>query len=202
LNAGYISQARFVLRHCRDKAEEVLWNAKYPLTVAYEEAQAIVEEQRKAEEERQRQLAALAVLREEFSDLAALVDDQRLGLPEAIAAGDQRREAARLKAEQEERERLDKIRREREAEEARMAEEERQPPAVRPGQPCLGTPHARAGATVENTFSKIWKRHSPRARGGTPPAVSPLLLLQTAGAFTRSQARKFKIITIIMNVFG
>jgi len=32
--------ARFVLRHCRDKAEEVLKNAKYPLTVAYEEAQA------------------------------------------------------------------------------------------------------------------------------------------------------------------
>ena len=37
-----LSRARFVLRHCRDKAEEVLRNAKYPLTVAYEEAQAIV----------------------------------------------------------------------------------------------------------------------------------------------------------------
>ena len=42
VNSGYISQARFVLRNCRDKAEEVLRNAKYPLTVAYEEAQAIV----------------------------------------------------------------------------------------------------------------------------------------------------------------
>ena len=31
---GLLSQARFVLRHCRDKAEEVLRNAKYPLTVA------------------------------------------------------------------------------------------------------------------------------------------------------------------------
>ena len=31
-----LSRARFVLRHCRDKAEEVLRNAKYPLTVAYE----------------------------------------------------------------------------------------------------------------------------------------------------------------------
>ena len=41
-SSGYIRQARFVLRHCRDKAEEVLRNAKYPLTVAYEEAQAIV----------------------------------------------------------------------------------------------------------------------------------------------------------------
>ena len=37
---AYLSHARFVLRHCRDKAEEVLRNAKYPLTVAYEEAQA------------------------------------------------------------------------------------------------------------------------------------------------------------------
>lgn len=120
-----LSQARFVLRHCRDKAEEVLRNAKYPLTVAYEEAQAIVEKQKRDEEERQEQLRKLALLREEFSDLAALVDDQRLGLPEAIAAGDQRREAARLKAEREEQERLDKIRREREAEEARMAEEDR-----------------------------------------------------------------------------
>ncbi len=42
INQGYLSQARFVLRNCRDKAEEVLRNAKYPLTVAYEEAQAIV----------------------------------------------------------------------------------------------------------------------------------------------------------------
>jgi len=36
---AYLNHARFVLRHCRDKAEEVLRNAKYPLTVAYEEAQ-------------------------------------------------------------------------------------------------------------------------------------------------------------------
>ncbi len=37
---AYLNHARFVLRNCRDKAEEVLRNAKYPLTVAYEEAQA------------------------------------------------------------------------------------------------------------------------------------------------------------------
>jgi hypothetical protein len=122
---GHISKARFVLRHCRDKAEEVLRNAKYPLTVAYEEAQAIVEKQRLAEEERQRQLAALAILREEYSDLAALVDDQRLGLPEAIAAGEQRRETARLKAEQDARELAERERRAREAEEARLADEVR-----------------------------------------------------------------------------
>ena len=40
VSSGNLSMARFVLRHCRDKAEEVLKNAKYPLTVAYEEAQA------------------------------------------------------------------------------------------------------------------------------------------------------------------
>ena len=31
ISDGHISRARFVLRHCRDKAEEVLRNAKYPL---------------------------------------------------------------------------------------------------------------------------------------------------------------------------
>jgi len=41
LSSEWLRQARFVLRHCRDMAEEVLRNAKYPLTVAYEEAQAM-----------------------------------------------------------------------------------------------------------------------------------------------------------------
>jgi hypothetical protein len=131
-SSGYLAHARFVLRNCRDKAVEVLRNSKYPLTVAYEEAQAIVEKQRIAEEERQRQLAALAILREEFSDLAALVDDQRLGLPEAIAAGDQRREAARLEQERIQREEEEKAfiameqeRRRQEEEERKLADEER-----------------------------------------------------------------------------
>lgn len=64
ISSAYLKHARFVLRNCRDKAIEVLRNSEYPLTVAYEEAQAIVEEQRIDEEERQRQLAALAILRE------------------------------------------------------------------------------------------------------------------------------------------
>ena len=34
LSSEWLRQARFVLRNCRDKAEEVLRNAKYPLTVA------------------------------------------------------------------------------------------------------------------------------------------------------------------------
>ena len=108
VSSGYLAHARFVLRNCRDKALEVLRNSKYPLTVAYEEAQAIVEKQRLDEEVRQAHLAALAILREEYPDLAALVDDQRLGLPEAIAAGDQRRDAAEevARREQEEADRL------------------------------------------------------------------------------------------------
>ena len=99
VSSAYLTQARFVLRNCRDKAIEVLRNSKYPLTVAYEEAQEIVEKQRLDEEVRQANLAALDELRIEYPDLAALVDDQRLGLPEAISASDQRREAARLEAE-------------------------------------------------------------------------------------------------------
>lgn len=121
INAGYVSQARFVLRNCRDKAIEVLRNAKYPLTVAYEEAQAIVEKQRADEEDRQRNLAALAELRYEYPDIAALVDDQRLGLPEAIAAGNRRREEAAEKKrrahEEAERQRLEA--------ESKLAEAER-----------------------------------------------------------------------------
>lgn len=31
IDGGNLSRARFVLRHCRDKAEEVLRNAKYPI---------------------------------------------------------------------------------------------------------------------------------------------------------------------------
>lgn len=58
-----VSRARFVLRHCLDKAEEVLRNAHYPLTKAYEEVQAMVEQQRKDEEERQERLRQLAALR-------------------------------------------------------------------------------------------------------------------------------------------
>lgn len=63
VSSGYVRQARFVLRHCLDKAEEVLRNAHYPLTKAYEEVQAMVEQQRKDEEERQERLRQLAALR-------------------------------------------------------------------------------------------------------------------------------------------
>jgi hypothetical protein len=52
VSSAYLTQARFVLRNCRDKALEVLRNSKYPLTVAYEEAQAIVEKQRIADQYR------------------------------------------------------------------------------------------------------------------------------------------------------
>ena len=124
VSSGNLSMARFVLRNCRDKALEVLRNSKYPLTVAYEEAQEIVEKQRLDEEVRQANLAALAELRIEYPDLAALVDDQRLGLPEAIAAGDQRREAARLEAERIAFEAAEKARREQEEADRLQAEED------------------------------------------------------------------------------
>ena len=35
VSSAYLKHARFVLRNCRDKAEEVLRNAKYPLTVTF-----------------------------------------------------------------------------------------------------------------------------------------------------------------------
>lgn len=101
LNAGYISQARFVLRHCRDKAEEVLRNADYPLTTAYVEAKEIVEAQQKAEDERKRLSDLLNEFRNDYPDLIALYDDKKLSIQDAIAAGDQRRETARLQREQE-----------------------------------------------------------------------------------------------------
>ena len=125
VSSGYVRQARFVLRHCRDKAEEVLRNAHYPLTKAYEEAQGIVEQQKRDEEARQERIRKLDILRQEFPDLAALVDDQRLGLPEAIAAGDQRREEERLKAERDAYLKAEQERRQREEEERKLAEAER-----------------------------------------------------------------------------
>lgn len=88
--SGYISQARFVLRHCLDKAEEVLRNAHYPLTKAYEEVQAMVEQQRKDEEERQERLRQLAALRvASFPQRRARIEGllpcgYRLGVPPRV----------------------------------------------------------------------------------------------------------------------
>ena len=67
VSSAYLKHARFVLRNCRDKALEVLRNSKYPLTVAYEEAQAIVEKQRLDEEVRQAHLAGLKRLAERLA---------------------------------------------------------------------------------------------------------------------------------------
>ena len=63
VDSSYVNRARFVLSNCRDKAIEVLRNSKYPLTVAYEEAQAIVEKQKWDEEQSAiRLLASCAVV--------------------------------------------------------------------------------------------------------------------------------------------
>ena len=53
-SAGHVSKARFVLRNCRDKALEVLRNSKYPLTVAYEEAQIPATDQQRPQPRNQR----------------------------------------------------------------------------------------------------------------------------------------------------
>ena len=190
LNAGYISQARFVLRNCRDKALEVLRNAKYPLTVAYEEAQAIVEEQRIAEEERQRQLAALAVLREEYSDLAALVDDQRLGLPEAIAAGDQRREAARLKAEQEASDKADQDRRERE-ELARQATFDKQVESIRQTAPDLADKMVNGGLSFDAAVRMVDERKSNDKAKRDANLEAFYRLCEIAPSFTTEKGIKY-----------
>lgn len=122
VSSAYLNHARFVLRNCAEKAEEVLRNPHYPLTKAYEDVQAIVEQQRKDEEERKERERQLEELRAEFPDLAALFDDKRLGLRDALSAAQNRRdeaaEKARIEAEEAER-----IRREAEA---RLEEEERQ----------------------------------------------------------------------------
>lgn len=101
ISDSYLKHARFVLRHCRDKAEEVLRNADYPLTTAYVEAKEIVEAQQKAEDERKRLSDLLNEFRNDYPDLIALYDDKKLSIQDAIAAGDQRRETARLQREQE-----------------------------------------------------------------------------------------------------
>jgi hypothetical protein len=187
---GHISKARFVLRHCRDKAEEVLRNAKYPLTVAYEEAQAIVEEQRMAEEERQRQLAALAILREEYSDLAALVDDQRLGLPEAIAAGDQRREQSRLKAEQEAREKLERERRERE-ELARQSKFEEQVAIVMESAPDLAEKMQTGRMDFDSAMRVLAERESTKKAQDDASLDSFYKFSETAASFCNEKNAEF-----------
>ena len=189
-SSGYIRQARFVLSNCRDKALEVLRNSKYPLTVAYEEAQAIVEEQRIAEEERQRQLAALAILREEYSDLAALVDDQRLGLPEAIAAGDQRREAARLKAEQEARDKADQDRRERE-ELARQATLEKQVESIRQYAPDLADKMVSGGLSFDAAVRMVEERKANDKAKRDANLEAFYRLCEIAPSFTTEKGIKY-----------
>ena len=71
VSSAYLKHARFVLRNCRDKAIEVLRNAKYPLTVAYEEAQAIAAKQRAVFEFGLDQPAPLLLVQVSSSSLAS-----------------------------------------------------------------------------------------------------------------------------------
>lgn len=107
--ANLISKARFVLRHnplaegdeypqrCRD-----IMAGSLSLTEAYDLTQQDVK--RREEEERLRQVnaAKLEDIRRRYPDLAALVDDERLTLKDAIASAESRdrEEAARLDEEE------------------------------------------------------------------------------------------------------
>jgi type IV secretory pathway VirB10-like protein len=95
------------------------------LTEAYELTQADVKKREEEARIRAENAEKLNDVRARYPNLAALVDDERLSLAQAIASAEQSDREARELAEQEAREKAEKERREREAEEARMAEEER-----------------------------------------------------------------------------
>lgn len=127
-----ITRARYVLRN-----NPVPEGQQYPqrcldimagslsLTEAYELTQADVKKREEEARIRAENAEKLNDVRARYPNLAALVDDERLSLAQAIASAEQSDREARELAEQEAREKAEKERREREAEEARMAEEER-----------------------------------------------------------------------------
>jgi hypothetical protein len=83
VNANYLSRARTVRRHAPDLVEGVRIG-KVPLAEAYEVARRNKEASESAE-------AAVARLHEQAPDLAALYDEDKLKLSEALAAIEQRR---------------------------------------------------------------------------------------------------------------
>jgi type IV secretory pathway VirB10-like protein len=129
---NHLSRARYVLRNnpipegqsyphrCLD-----IMAGSLSLTEAYELTQADVKKREEEARIRAENAEKLNDVRARYPNLAALVDDERLSLAQAIASAEQSDREARELAEQEAREKAEKERREREAEEARMAEEER-----------------------------------------------------------------------------
>lgn len=116
-----ISYARYVRRNNpipegkeHPKICHEIMDGLLTLSEAYESTQRDVKRREEEEAIRQANAEKLNDVRARYPNLAALVDDERLSLAQAIAS-----------AEQSDREAAEKKRREREAEEAKLAEEER-----------------------------------------------------------------------------
>lgn len=128
----YVSNARYVRRNnpipdnkehpqiCHDVVDGLL-----TLSDAFKQTQIDVKRREEEEAIRQANSEKLNDIRARYPNLAALVDDERLSLAQAIASAEQSDREARELADREAREAAELERREREEEEARMAEEDR-----------------------------------------------------------------------------
>jgi len=129
---SYLTRARYVLRNNptpegQDYPQRCLdiMAGTLSLTEAYELTQVDVKRREEEARIRAENAEKLNDVRARYPNLAALVDDERLTLAQAIASAEQSDCEAREKAEQEAREAAEKERREQEEEDARLAEEER-----------------------------------------------------------------------------
>ena len=121
-----ISRARFILKHDSESAKLVRdGHPDYPLSKTYDAVKQAVEERAKKAEKERQELEKLTVLRGEYPDLAALVDEGRIYLHEALETAANRARKAQEEAERIAREADEQERRQREEEEKRLAEEER-----------------------------------------------------------------------------
>ena len=127
IDKATISRARFILKHDSESAKLVRdGHPDYPLSKTYDAVKQAVEERAKKAEKERQELEKLTVLRGEYPDLAALVDEGRIYLHEALETAANRARKAQEEAERIAREADEQERRQREEEEARMAEAERQ----------------------------------------------------------------------------
>lgn len=131
-NKATLSKARYVLRNnpipeCQSFPQRCLdiMAGSLSLTEAYELTQVDVKKREEEARIRAENAEKLNDVRARYPNLAALVDDERLSLAQAIASAEQSDREAREKAEREAREAEEQERRDREAEEAKLAEEER-----------------------------------------------------------------------------
>jgi len=126
IDKATISRARFILKHDSESAKLVRdGHPDYPLSKTYDAVKQAVEERAKKAEKERQELEKLTVLRGEYPDLAALVDEGRIYLHEALETAANRARKAQEEAERIAREADEQERRQREEEEKRLAEEER-----------------------------------------------------------------------------